>query len=186
MQNETDISIDIESPFNRAFALTIGEEGGFTADPADAGNWTGGAVGHGECRGTQWGISAASYPLLDIRSLSRDAAGEIYRRDYWTAIRGDDLPPALAQLVFDAAVNNGVQRAKVWLQGAAAVATDGQLGPQTMQAVAKLASDPQAVRALCCEFQARRIDFMACLSTWRRYGLGWSRRLCRVLAESAA
>ena len=57
--------------FERAFAVVLGHEGGYTADPADPGNWTGGAPGRGECRGTNWGISAASYPYLPIRALTR-------------------------------------------------------------------------------------------------------------------
>ena len=172
--------------FSMAFTLTVGEEGGFTNDRADPGNWTGGAVGKGVCNGTNWGISAASYPTLNIRQLTQADAQAIYRRDYWAAIRGDDLPSVLAQLAFDAAVNNGPDRARVWLQGALAVATDGVLGTETMQALARLTTTPDGVRALACEFQARRIDFMACLTTWQRFGLGWSRRLCRVLVDATA
>ena len=76
--------------------LVVGEEGGFTADPTDSGNWTGGAPGRGECRGTRWGISAAAYPLLDIARLQLTDAQAIYRRDYWDRLQGDALPPALA------------------------------------------------------------------------------------------
>lgn len=51
----------------RAYAVVLGYEGGFTQDPRDPGNWTGGRIGHGQLRGTQHGISAAAYPNLDIR-----------------------------------------------------------------------------------------------------------------------
>ena len=60
--------------FAAAFAVVLGHEGGYTADPTDPGNWTGGAPGRGECRGTNWGISAASYPDLPIRALTPDQA----------------------------------------------------------------------------------------------------------------
>src|SRR5438270_5735304 len=69
--------------FEQAFAFVIGHEGGYSAGPTDPGNWTGGRCGLGECRGTNWGISAAAYPQLDIRALTQAQAAEIYRRDYW-------------------------------------------------------------------------------------------------------
>jgi hypothetical protein len=60
--------------FDRVFDIVVGHEGGFTANPADCGNWTGGVIGTGTCRGTRFGISAAAYPDLDIANLSLDAA----------------------------------------------------------------------------------------------------------------
>ncbi|MBV9735794.1 MAG: hypothetical protein JO209_07770 [Acidisphaera sp.] len=163
--------------FAAAFADVIGAEGGYTDDPADPGNWTGGACGRGVCRGTNWGISAAAYPTLDIAGLSEDAAQAIYRRDYWAPLQADALPPPLALLVFDAAVNNGVGRAARWLQTAAGVAADGQVGPRTLAAVQAQSGNGAA---LCAEFQAQRLVYMAALPTWRSFGLGWARRLCRL------
>ncbi len=163
--------------FARAFAVVIGEEGGWSAERADPGNWTGGAVGSGALRGTKFGISAAAYPTLDIAALTLAEAQAIYRRDYWDRVRGDELPPPLALLVFDAAVNNGVGRAARWLQLAAGAAPDGVIGPVTLAAVAARAGEGDA---LCAEFLARRMDFMATLPTWRSFGLGWARRLCAL------
>jgi lysozyme family protein len=169
------------STFDRAFAIVIGEEGGFTADAADPGNWTGGRVGAGALRGTKFGISAAAYPTLDIEHLTLDDARAIYRRDYWERVRGDDLPPPLALLAFDAAVNNGVDRAARWLQAAVGVAEDGMIGPATLAAVAARAGEGAR---LCAEFLAQRMVFMAALPTWRSFGLGWARRLCALPYES--
>lgn len=164
-----------EQGFERAFRIVVGEEGGYTTDPADPGNWTGGACGRGECRGTRWGVSAAAYPALDIAGLVLADAHAIYRRDYWDRVCGDALPPALALLVFDAAVNNGVGRAVRWLQGAAGVAQDGVPGAVTLAAVRA-----RTPLALCAEVQAQRLVFMAGLPGWGHFGLGWARRLCRL------
>jgi lysozyme family protein len=164
--------------FDAIFTLLIGEEGGYTFDPNDPG---------GE---TNWGISKASYPNVDIKNLTKAGAEAIYIRDYWTlqaadgtspAVTGDDLPPVLALMVFDAAVNNGVERAREWFQAAVGVATDGVLGPQTMGAFRTVLADPtMGADGLAAEFLARRIDFMASLSTWQYFGLGWSRRLASL------
>ena len=169
--------------FARAFAVVIGEEGGWSAAPDDPGNWTGGAVGRGTLGGTKFGISAAAYPTLDVAALTLADAQAIYRRDYWERVRGDALPPALALLVFDAAVNNGVARASRWLQQALGVAEDGAIGPATLAAVTARAGDGAA---LATEFLALRLVFMAALPTWRAFGLGWARRLCGLPFEAMA
>lgn len=171
--------------FEHAFEFVVGHEGGFDATQADPGNWTGGVVGSGELKGTKFGISAAAYPALDIANLSVADAQAIYKRDYWDRTSADTLPPPLALLVFDAAVNNGVGRAARWLQGAVGVAADGQIGPATLAALnAAVAKSGGA--ALCSEFMAQRLAFMAALPTWRVFGLGWARRLCALPYESLA
>ncbi len=71
------------SDFEMAVAVVLRHEGGFQRDPGDRGNWTGGAVGLGELRGTKFGISAASYPGEDIEGLTEERAREIYYKDFW-------------------------------------------------------------------------------------------------------
>jgi lysozyme family protein len=74
-------------------------EGGYVNDPNDPG---------GE---TNFGISKRSYPNVDIKNLTRQAAQEIYQRDYWNRISGDNLDPSLACAALDTAINMGVSRA---------------------------------------------------------------------------
>ena len=167
--------------FTEILADLFTREGGYTDDPNDAGNWTGGRCGRGRCAGTKFGISASAYPLVDIEGLTLLDAEAIYRRDYWDRIRGDELPAGLAVLVFDAAVNNGVARATKWLQTVLGVAPDGALGPRSMAALAQREND---WKALACEYHALRFSFMGGLPSWSFYGLGWSRRLVRVLAQA--
>src|SRR6516225_9079499 len=78
-------------------------EGGYVNDPNDPG---------GE---TNWGISKRACPNVDIKNLTRQAAQELYQRDYWNAIDGDALEPALACAALDTAINMGVARAKQFL-----------------------------------------------------------------------
>lgn len=162
--------------FARCFARTVGEEGGYTADPNDAGNWTGGEIGKGTCRGTKFGISAAAYPTLDIAALTLEQARAIYLRDYWTPIRADDLPPPLAMLLFDAAVNNGVETAVRRLQQVLKVTVDGILGPLTLSALPR-----GNLKTTCAKFQVLR---WGALPRDLRYADGWDIRLMRITLDA--
>ncbi len=165
--------------FEQAFAIVIGNESGFSITAIDPGNWTGGRVGAGELRGTKFGVSASAYPDVDIASLTLAEARIIYRRDYWSELAGDRLPSPIAVLLFDAAVNSGVDRAAKWLQQAVGTAVDGDIGPETLDAVDK-AIAKLGQPALCAEVVALRLMFMTSLPTWRSFGLGWARRICRL------
>ena len=149
------------SAFDQAFTIVIGEEGDYTDDAADPGG------------ATKYGISHAAYPDLDIANLTLDDAKAIYKRDYWDKISGDLLDPRLALIVFDAAVNNGISRAGMWLQQALGVPVDGVVGSQTIAATSSC-----DVPATCAECLARRLHFMTGLVTWSTFGMGWSRRIC--------
>ncbi len=163
--------------FEHAFQVIVGEEGVLSTDPADPGNWTGGACGKGICRGTKYGIAASAHPDTDIVGLTLDQARTVYREEYWTPLKADALPPPLALLMFDAAVNCGVSRSIHWLQTAAGCPADGFMGPATLAAVTARTGDGAG---LCAEFQAQRLVWMSALPTWRTFGLGWARRLCRL------
>lgn len=170
--------------FQDAFAFTIGREGGYTNNPADPGNWTGGACGVGQCNGTNFGISAASYPNLNIASLTVDQAQLIYHQSYWLPLQGDKLPLPLAMVGFDAAVNSGVTQSVQWLQIACNTVTgsnliiDGDLGPLTLAAL--LAGIPQRIAQ---EALTQRLLFLAGLGMFPTFGLGWTRRVMALAAE---
>ncbi|MDY0747384.1 glycosyl hydrolase 108 family protein [Paucibacter sp. R3-3] len=112
--------------FSSAVTNTIANEGGarYTEIPGDAGG------------ATKFGISKRAYPQLDIRMLSEDQAREIYRRDYWNAVKGDDIvSQAVAENLFDSAVNLGVGRAVRLAQLTVGVAQDGVPGTDTITAI---------------------------------------------------
>lgn len=153
----------MSAAFDAAVGEVLRHEGGYVNDPRDPG---------GE---TRWGISKRSYPTLVIADLTREDAIAIYRRDYWDRLRCDELPPALALVVFDTGVNMGRERAVRLLQQALGVTVDGVLGPKTLSACA-LAALPWTVT----DYLARRGVVYGSLVTFQTFGLGWMRRLLEI------
>lgn len=158
--------------FRIALAHVLKHEGGFVNDPADPG----GATNHGITIKTLAAARGESVTVQDVRDLSRDEAETIYRERYWTPCRCDELPPALDLMVFDCAVNQGPGRAIRFLQEAVGVRADGVIGPVTLKAARD--SEPGAAE---CEYAARRMVHYGSLSTFSRFGLGWSRRMMDTL-----
>ncbi|GGD45756.1 glycoside hydrolase family 108 protein [Pseudoxanthomonas indica] len=154
----------------------LSHEGGFTDDRRDPGNWTGGAVGVGQLKGTKFGIAANTYPQIDIRNLTRDQAVAIYRRDFWDRAQCSKLPNAVAFQLLDGAVNSGIAQASRWLQRAVGAADDGFIGPATLKAVREADANDLVLR-----FNAARIDFMTRLKNWPVHGAGWMRRIASNL-----
>lgn len=162
--------------FDDAFEKLLGHEGGFSDSPKDRGNWTSGKPGVGELKGTKYGISAMSYPLLDIRNLTVDDAKMIYRRDFWGAVC-ESLPDGVRFDYFDTAVNSGPWRATWLLQGALGVAQDGRIGPITLAAIK--AMDPARLLA---RFNGWRLDALNDdPAQWAEFGRGWSQRIANNL-----
>ena len=155
--------------FDQMIERVLAHEGGYVNHASDPG---------GE---TQWGISKRSYPALDIRALTRSAAIEIYRRDFWQRVQVDKLHPSAAYQALDAAVNHGIGNAVRWLQRAAGVADDGIIGPVTIAALAR--REPADVVML---FNAERLAFYTQLATWPAFGRGWVNRVAGNLRYGAA
>lgn len=152
--------------FEIAFRIVVGEEGGLSDDPRDPGGLT------------KYGISKRAYPDEDIANLTLDRARELYRRDYWNRVRGDDLPFRWALLVFDAAVNQGVDPAIRMMQDALGVLVDGRIGPRTI-AAAQVGDDRRPAR-----FLALRVFRYQRTKNFDRFGYGWITR-CFVIALEA-
>jgi lysozyme family protein len=147
--------------FEKAVEIVLEKEGVLSDDSRDPGGLT------------KYGISKKAYPALDIANLTVADAIAIYRRDYWAAVRGDDLPWAFALPLFDSAVNQGPGAAIRFFQLALGVKVDGNFGPATLAAARAVQGTPDAVLAA---FMAHRIVHYASLGTWPVYGRGWARR----------
>lgn len=161
--------------FSRCLELLFAHEGGFVNHPADPG----GATNYGITLATLARHRGRPVTADDVRRMPKEEAAAIYRSLYWAPLRCDDLPPPLALLAFDAAVNCGPARAATWLQRAVGATPDGKVGPATIQRVG-YAIAQQGGAAVMAEMLALRIKHHADLPTWTTFGLGWSRRLAAL------
>lgn len=166
--------------FIAAFDRVIGHEGEFTAHPHDRGNWTGGIVGKGLLKGTKFGISAMTYPDLDIQGLTVEEAKRIYKRDWWDKLGMAKYPKSLRYQLFDAAINHGTHNMAVILQAAVGAETDGVIGPITLGHVNSLDHNDLLMRFLAC-----RLEFICQIGTFGVYGRGWVRRVAQNLRYAA-
>jgi hypothetical protein len=134
-------------------------EGGYSNDPRDHGNWTGGKQGVGVLKGTKYGISAASYPGLDIENLTMQQADDIYYRDYWVPSGASDMSWPACLLVFDTAVLHGVGTVRSWVN--------------------TVGVNPYLIAA-------HRLEVYVRMDNWDAFGKGWVRRVAELLKECAA
>jgi lysozyme family protein len=161
--------------FQRSLSLVLKHEGGYVDHPKDPGG------------ATNKGITIATFRRYvkrdgtkdDLRRISDADVAKIYRKHYWDAVRGDDLPDGLDYAVFDFAVNSGTGRAPKYLQRVLGVAQDGVIGPATLKA-AHDANVPFAIDRLCDD----RMAFLRSLKTFSTFGRGWTSRVSGVRIEA--
>jgi lysozyme family protein len=126
--------------FEIAVSVTVdpAHEGGYQNNPEDSGNWTGGKIGVGELKGTNFGISAAEFPSTDILNLTVTQAKAIYLEHYWNPLYNQIKDQFICNKIFDLGVLFGRDAAVKELQEVLQqfnLKLDGQFGPKTLAAV---------------------------------------------------
>jgi len=157
-------------------AHVLASEGGFTNNPYDPGG------------PTNWGITLEDAHLYwkhnatasDVKAMPKAVAQDIYRKKYWDALNCDNLPSGLDYTVFDYGVNSGIARSgKILRHCMGLPATDWHVTPDVIAALQK-----RDIPALIQEINDERLHFLHGLSTWERFGKGWSIRVHSVNAIS--
>lgn len=139
--------------FSQAVQRTLGFEGGL--NPRD----TNGTP-------SNMGINAAANPDVNVASLTKDQATDIYKKRYWDAINGDQLSkvnPALAYAGFDTAVIAGPGKA--------------------MELIKQSGGDPNALLALRKQFQDSLIA--ADPEKYGKYEKAWNNRIAGLQQDVA-
>jgi lysozyme family protein len=166
---------------DQAIALMLLIEGGEANVKGDPGGHT----KYGITQSTLDKLRAPAYALPDnVADLTAGQAASIYKTVHWAAIRGDELPPALAPLVLNAAVNMGEPRAIMLLQDTVGVKADGLIGPATLYAVrawrSRYMPDQSLAEEFCAHMAARYAFIDNKNADLTQFELGWFRRLFRV------
>jgi lysozyme family protein len=159
--------------FSAAYERVRVYEGGNVDDPKDPGGRT--SRGITQRVYSAWRASQGK-PSRDVWQATDAEVKAIYRRQYWDAVSGDELPAGVDLVVFDGAVNSGPKQSIKWLQAALGVQADGVLGTVTLAA----AVDAADKAALIAKIGERRMAFLHHLSTFARFGNGWSARVANV------
>jgi lysozyme family protein len=161
--------------FDDALAAVLEHEGGFVNHPKDPGGMTN--LGVTKRVWETWVGKAVSE--ADMRALTPATVAPMYRKQYWDAVKGDELPSGLDYLMFDFAINAGVSRAIRTMQKAIGTTPDGAIGPKTMQALRD--ADPDA---LIAKFSDEKEAFYRSLPTFATFGKGWLRRVAEVKSHA--
>lgn len=115
-----------------AISKILVHEGGFVNHPADKG----GPTNFGITQRVYEAYKGRAVSIDEMRAMPVTDAIAIYKRDYWDAIRGDEIRRySMAFAIFDQAVNWGVSAASKRAQTALGVHADGKIGPLTLKAL---------------------------------------------------
>lgn len=147
-------------------------EGGYVNHPKDPG----GATNRGVIQRTYDGYrKRMGKPQQSVKKITMAEVMDIYKSQYWDAVKGDELPAGLDYAVYDFGVNSGPTRAVKFLQQLLGVTQDGQMGNQTLGALADIS--PEDMRDLIENYCEKRWNWMKTLGTFKTFGKGWTRRV---------
>ena len=167
----------MQSNWDNSFKLMLKSEGGFVNHPSDPGGMT----NLGVTKATWENWVGRESDEAEMRGLTPEKVEPMYKKKFWDAVRGDELPMGLDYLMFDFAVNAGAGRAIKTLQTAVGVTPDGGFGPMTMAAVQ--AVDPVE---LIERFSQAKEDFYRSLNTFATFGKGWLNRVADVKVKASS
>ncbi len=179
-----------QSTFAACLSETLRWEGGFSHDPHDPGGPTNRGITlrvFAAWRRVPLTTETSGELVAQLRAIPPGDVAGIYRAQYWDQVRGDELPSAVAQAVFDFAVNSGATRACRHLQAVLGCAVDGHIGAVTLTTL----QDRDALEVALAVNERRRA-FLRQLPHFWRFGRGWLNRVdgidaaCRRLAPKPA
>ena len=165
----------MKSNFDLALSQLLKHEGGYVHHKLDPGGMT----NLGVTRAVWESYVGRPSSEKEMRALTPAQVAPLYKRKYWDAINGDNLPSGLDICVFDCAVNSGVGRAAKMLQGVLGLTQDGSIGPKTLDACKK-----HSTKDLIDKFSAARQKFLEALPTFGTFGKGWTSRVAEVENKS--
>lgn len=185
--------------FSDGFERTSAHEGGYVNDPVDRGGET--YRGIARVHHPDWSgwkrVDAMrgkrGFPkALDSDGTLQKAVKAFYKKAYWDRFDGDDIPDqALANELYDTAVNMGVRRSVRFLQSSlnllnrnqrdyADLVVDGWFGGKTLNTLSVLLRKDRGsdalVKMMNIQQGARYVEIMAGDARQERFARGWIKR----------
>ena len=164
----------MQATFPVALQYLLQHEGGYVENPSDPG----GATNQGITLATYRRYYGSDQTKETLRAITTDRVEYLYRVAFWDQCGCPHLPTGVDYVVFDQAVNSGIEQSIRWLQQAACVKADGVLGDITLMAVRR--TNPVTLIEGMCRL---RLSFMQRLrngTLWTTFGKGWKRRVNEV------
>lgn len=165
----------MKNNFDTCLREVLKHEGGFVNHPKDPGGMTN--LGVTKATYEAWVGHSVSEAIM--RGLTLQHVRVLYKTRYWDAIKGDDLPAGVDLCVFDFAINAGPARAVRYLQLMTGAASDGKIGPNTLQQLQQYVRTHDLNRAID-RYQDLREAYHKKLPTFPTFGRGWLRRVEEV------
>lgn len=165
----------VASNFDKSLNYAFRSEGGYVDDPKDRG----GATNLGVTFKVLQAYRGRPITKEDVKRLTKAEAGEIYRKQYWDAVKADDLPSGVDYFLFDFAINSGPARAVISLQRVLRVKQDGILGLLTLDKLKEL-----DVIDVIDKLWEERLRFLKQTHGWARFGKGWNKRVVEATLKA--
>lgn len=165
--------------FKRAMPYLLVHEGGKVDHPSDPGGRTNQGVTQRVYNGYRVRKNLKTRDVYLMTAAERDA---IYREQYWSVIKADQLPAGVDYVIFDGAVNSSPVQSIKWCQRALAEAgvyggkIDGHMGEGTLAAIELHPNHDKLIEKIC----VRRVIFLRALKTWPVFERGWTKRVADV------
>jgi lysozyme family protein len=153
-------------------------EKGFVNDPNDPGG------------ATKYGISARSYPKLDIENLTADQAKEIFIKDFfnpiyahkWLFINQDLMALHLSAFAFHASVKQSVKaiQKSLNLSIGSTLIVDGVMGPKTIQIIDSVTESVFHEKNIMPKTEGFIQSYYTSCANFKDYAKGWLNRLAQI------
>ena len=160
--------------FNPAFEKMIHDEGGYqlTNIPGDRGGQT--YAGIARKPNPDW----AGWEFVDRKDFgsATPLVREFYKLHFWDRVRGDDVTnQAIAETIFNFAVNTGVGVASKLAQLIVGTTPDGAIGPKTVERL-NICTAEKFLPAYALAKIQRYVNICMKDRSQSKFLLGWTRR----------
>jgi lysozyme family protein len=160
--------------FEQAFEKTIRDEGGYqlTNIPGDRGGQT--YAGIARKPNPDW----SGWQYIDRKDFgsATPLVREFYKANFWDRVRGDDITnQAIAETIFNFAVNTGVRIASKLAQLIVGTTPDGAIGPKTVERL-NICTTEKFLPAYTLAKIQRYVNICMKDRSQSKFLLGWCRR----------